>query len=309
MTYCEGWWFATPLYFFPNRNQRNCVHLRSDGGRSGPHCHALLQSGQHDWVRLRPSPAGQQRPCRGLALGRLLGPHPVWNLVQPQVHRQRCQKHVHQQGGLHTTRHEPAQHWGRTSGEHWNRTRFHPWCRTQTVANSLSFRPSTRRWRQTVVVMAFLVPVPWRPVGGRWPRSNVWASTWRTGTSTASKCRTVQRERPWGRSSAALRSTNTSSSSSTSLLTTAWRTSGGGSLAPEGGVVTGHLQDQTAATCCAAGGGTTPTWSDTCNAASASSFGAATFAAAAVRAWMTCTPVNKGIGARTCGLPDPWTTP
>lgn len=36
----------------PNRDQRDGVHLRRDGGRPGSLHHPLMQSGQHDGVRL-----------------------------------------------------------------------------------------------------------------------------------------------------------------------------------------------------------------------------------------------------------------
>lgn len=109
------------------RNQRNSIYLCSDGCGAGPRRDALLQSGQHDRVWLWWPAAGQRLGSGRLALGRLLRPHPVWDLVQPQVHRQRRQKHVDDQRRVHAEHHEPAQQWGRTPGE----------SHTETIVRSL----------------------------------------------------------------------------------------------------------------------------------------------------------------------------
>lgn len=60
-------------------------------------------------MRLQWSATGQRLGGGGLALGQLFGPHPVRDLVQPQVHGQRGQKHVEEQTRIHADQHEPAQ--------------------------------------------------------------------------------------------------------------------------------------------------------------------------------------------------------
>ena len=153
------------------RNQRNSVHLCSDGGGTRARHHALLQPGQHDGVWLRCAPAGRRLSSGGLALGRLFGSHPVWDLVQPQVHRQHSEERVGEPRRIHSEHHEPAQQRGGTTGER------HPLpalCKTlqslrcsahcQAVhvqlGVSASCRWSTGRCPQTVAVMASPAPAP-----------------------------------------------------------------------------------------------------------------------------------------------------
>lgn len=67
------------------RHEGDGVHTRGDGGGPGARRDAVLQRGQRDRVLLRHQPAERRLGQRGLALGRLLGRHPLRDVIQQEV--------------------------------------------------------------------------------------------------------------------------------------------------------------------------------------------------------------------------------
>lgn len=98
------------------RNERDSVHLRYHGSRAGPLSHPGLQCREHDRVLVWHHANRQRLTNRGLALGRLLGWHRLWDVVQSPVYWP-CNEerfYTRRWGYAHN---EPAQQRGRETGE------------------------------------------------------------------------------------------------------------------------------------------------------------------------------------------------